>query len=173
MYVSGGAEGSVGRDVRVMWTEGAERCVSGSVWGVCGDEAGRCVFRQTQRYGTVVRCVRRRAQSDLFVKQCRAMCFPWGTKRYVCKPASSDVCVREERDDACVIGRGAVRVSGGAERWQRRTQGSVRTVGAKRHVCRGVHDDGGAEECKSNLIFGVHCLFRDRRPTCMSDTHCV
>lgn len=83
------------------------------------------------------------------------------------------MCVREERDDACVIGRGAVRVSGGAERWQRRTQGSVRTVGAKRRVHRGVHDDGGAEECKSNLFSGVHCLFRDRRATCMSDTHCV
>lgn len=73
MYVSGGAEGSVGRDVRVMWTEGTERCVSGSVWGVCGDDAGRCVFRQTQ------------------IWDCRALRASSGAERFVCKTVQSDV----------------------------------------------------------------------------------
>lgn len=35
------------------------------------------------------------------------------------------MCVREEWDDARVIGRRVVCVSGGAERWQHRLQGSV------------------------------------------------
>lgn len=78
MYVLGGAESSVCRDVRVMWIEGVERCVSGRGWRACGDDAGGCVFRLTQRYGTVVRCVHRRTQSDLFVERCREMCFPSG-----------------------------------------------------------------------------------------------
>lgn len=36
--MSGGAEGSVCRDARLAWIEGSERCVSGSGWGLCGDE---------------------------------------------------------------------------------------------------------------------------------------
>lgn len=30
-------------------------------------------------------------------------------------------------------------------------------------VCPGVHGDAGAGERKSNLFFGVRCLFRDHR----------
>ena len=87
---------------------GAERCVCVSVQsdvfregGGRGD-AGRCVFRETQRDGTVVR---------------RAMCASSGAERCVCPSVQSDgsifgersdACIVEERSDVCVIGRRAM-----------------------------------------------------------------
>lgn len=88
--------------------------------------------RATHRYGAAVSTACIVGRSDLSVKQRRAMCFPSGTRRYVCKSADSVVSVREERDDARVIGRRAGRVSGGAERWQHRTRGNQCVIEKKR-----------------------------------------
>lgn len=87
-----------------------------------------------------------------------------GTKRCVCKSADSGVCVREERDGARDIGKRAVRVSGGAGRWQRRPQGDVCVRGAR--CC-------WPGSVNLNLFFWVRCLFRDHGAMCVSDTRCV
>lgn len=70
MYVSGGAEGSVGRDVRVMWTEGAQPCVSGSVRG----------RRRTMR-----------VSADSEIRDCRALRASSDAERFVCKTVQRDV----------------------------------------------------------------------------------
>lgn len=115
----GGAEGSECRDVRLTRTEGAERCVFGRGCGVSGKGgAGRLRDAGLPCAACIVE------GSDLSVKQRRATLFPSGTRRYVCKSADSVVSVREERDDARVIGRRVGPVSGGAERWQHHTRGN-------------------------------------------------
>lgn len=72
-------------------------------------------------------------------------------------------------------------VSLGGERcvsWEAQSNGSaVRSAvcapSARSDVCVGGCTMIAAEECKSNLFLGMHCLFRDHRAVSMSGKHGV